>query len=123
MRKTGQVTPTEEDFADIAKLGQAAVPSLAAYFALGKKQNGFEQLLAVKFLASIRTPSIIAPLGAALNTGDWQVARLSALETLGSMPGSEATALIPSALGDADPQVSERAKDLLGLRQSDGRNR
>jgi len=110
------VPPTKQDYEDIAKLGQNAVPVMADYFKLEAKPGGFEQLLAVHFLAEIGTPSTIAPLGAALSANDWQVARLSALDALGELPNSDATTLIRSALNDKDPQVSQRAKAILALR-------
>jgi hypothetical protein len=109
--------PTNDDYAEIAKLGEKeAVPALAVYVTPDAKPGGFIQLFAVKFLASIGTPSTISPLGAALNTGNWQVARLSALDALGKMPDSEADSLIRSVLNDRDPQISERAKQIIALR-------
>jgi len=115
------VPPTKKDYAVIAKLGEEAVPELAAYItpaaiAMRGYGGGLKQLLAVKFLASVGTPSTVAPLGAALNPDDWEVARLNALDALGAMPGPESTSMIRSVLGDSDPMISERAKQILALR-------
>lgn len=108
--------PTNEDYAEIAELGEKAVPALAAYVTPDIKPGGLVQLFAVKFLASIGTPSTIPPLGAALNANNWQVARLSSLDALGKMPNPEATSLIRSVRNDSDPQISERARQILALR-------
>lgn len=109
--------PTNEDYAEIAQLGDKAVPALTVYITPEAKPGGFVQLFAVKFLASINTPATISPLGAALNTGNWQVARLAALDELGEMPDLEADSLIRSVLNDSDPHISERAKQILALRR------
>ena len=112
--------PTKDDYTEIAKLGEKAAPALAGYVTTDAKPGGFVQLLAVKFLASIGTPTTIPPLGAALATGNWQVARLTALDALGEMSNPEADSLIRSVLKDGDPLISERAKQVLALRSGQG---
>jgi hypothetical protein len=108
--------PTNEDYAEIAQLGEKAIPALATYASPNGKPGGFIQLFAVKFLASIGTPSTIRPLGTALSAANWQPARLSALAALGKMPEARAASLIQSALNDDDLFIAEHAKQILSLR-------
>lgn len=108
---------TAADCEEIAKLGVQAVPALALYVPPDAKPGGFVQLLAVKFLAIIGTPATIPSLGNALDSKNWSPVRLSALEALGSRPEAEATTLIRSETTDRDPQVSQRAIQLLAGRR------
>lgn len=107
------VPPSDEDCADIAQLRESAVPALAAYVTPEAKPGGFVQAIAVKFLGSIGSASTIAPLGEALDPRNWRVARIYALDFLRSMPEPEAISLVCSVLRDNDPQVAERAEEIL----------
>jgi HEAT repeat protein len=107
------VPPSDEDYADIAQVGEGAVPALAAYVTPDAKPGGFIQAIAVRFLGSIGSALTIAPLGEALDPRNWQVARIYALDFLGSMPEPEAISLVCSVLRDNDPQVAERAEEIL----------
>ena len=103
------VPPTNQDHADIAKLGENAVPSLATYVTPNGKPEGLVQALEVKFLGSIGSASTISPLGEALDKRDWQVARLYALDILGKMSEPDALSLVRSVLQDNDQLLAERA--------------
>jgi HEAT repeats len=118
IKRISWVPPADQDYADIAQLGERAVPALAAYVTPEAKPGGFVQALAAKFLGSIGSPSTIAPLGEALDPRNWQVARIYALDVLGKMPDPEAIALVRSALQDKDPTVSEEARHILATRNT-----
>ncbi|MFZ0302203.1 MAG: HEAT repeat domain-containing protein [Terracidiphilus sp.] len=113
------VPPTAEDYSDIGKLGESAVSVLATYVKPEVKPGGLIQLLAVKFLASIGTASTIEPLGRALDPANWQVARMSALDVLGSMKEPEALAMVRTMLKDGDPVISGRARGILVARHQE----
>jgi hypothetical protein len=117
------VPPTNEDYAQITLLGENAVPALAAYVAPDATPGGFVQLLAVDFLASIRSRSVIRPLGQALDQRNWQVARLAALEALGQRQEEEAISLVQSMFGDNDPLISDHAKQILALTPESSANK
>lgn len=113
VKRISWAPPTSQDYADVANLGESAVPALAAYVTPEAKPGGLVQALAVRFLGSIGSASTIRPLGEALDPRNWQVARLYALDILGRMPEPEAISLVRSVLQDHDPQLSERAKQIL----------
>jgi hypothetical protein len=112
--------PTAEDSEEIAKLGVQAIPELALYVSPDAKPGGFVQLLAVKFLAVIGTFATIPSLANALDPKNWSPARIAALEALGDRPEAEAVALIRSEMTDRDPEISQRAIQLMAGRREAG---
>lgn len=112
--------PTAEDSEEIAKLGVQAIPELTLYVSPDAKPGGFVQLLAVKFLAVIETSATIPSLANALDPKNWSPARIAALEALGDRPEAEAVALIRSEMTDRDPEISQRAIQLMAGRREVG---
>jgi len=106
--------PTKEDVAEIKGLGEEAVMPLARYLQTEKK-DGFAELLAVKFLIIIGTPSTFQPLTLALAPEQWEVTRAQALSGIYQLSKDKAKLYILAALNDKSELVNSRAHELLAL--------
>jgi hypothetical protein len=104
------VNPTDEDYGKIQGLGHSAVDPLATHI---ESRNDFDQLLAVKFLGSLRVSGTTKPLETATASRNWVIVRLAAMTELWSTATDEGRSWIMNMRNDPDPLVSKRATDLV----------
>ncbi len=106
------IPPSAEDYRDIGEIGHLALGPLTAYL---ESRDDFEELLAVKFLESLRDSATTQPLKSATASGHWVVVRLSALDALWNTATDEDRSWVTQMRNDSDPLVAKRVNEFISL--------
>jgi HEAT repeat protein len=119
VKRISFVPATSEETSEVTRIGYNAIPQLASYIDLPRKDD-LTQLLAVKFLISIGLPETYPPLERALKSDQWELTRVQALSGLFELSHETAKPFIENALTDSSTLVRERAKELWKIENGTG---
>lgn len=112
------VPATNNEVAEVRALGEKAVPRLALYLDL-KRKDGLTQLFAVKFLEAIGGSSTLGPLKRAFAPDQWEATRAAALNGMFAVSPVDAEPYVEAALKDSSASVRQQAQHLWRSYQRD----
>ena len=115
VKRISWVNPDASDYLEIAKLGSAAVEPLTL---VSYSKDDFAQLLAVKFLGSLRIGSATKALEQATTPDHWVIVRLAAMDALWRNTTEGGHTWVINMQNDPDPLIAKRSLDLSLLKAS-----